>query len=85
MMTEELIRDFIIEEVKWRGSRRDLTADRQLIAEHILDSFAILHLVTFIETDLGVEVADEELVPENFASIGTIAGFVASKLPADAP
>ena len=39
-----------------------------LIDDHILDSFAILSLVSEIEDAFDVEVSPAELVPDNFNS-----------------
>ncbi len=46
----------------------------------IVDSLGVLEIVTFIEKDLGVQLTDDELVPEHFASIATIANLVAKRL-----
>jgi acyl carrier protein len=35
--------------------------------------------VQFLEAECGVEIADEDLVPENFATIGAIVSFIDSK------
>jgi acyl carrier protein len=79
MSTEDQLRDFIASELHWRGARRQLTDDRPLIADGIVDSLGLFELVGFVEQHLGVEVADEELLPENFATIATISRFVAAK------
>jgi acyl carrier protein len=77
--TGERIRDFIIDQLRWRGSRRSLTEDRPLITDRILDSLAIFDLVSFLEAEFGIEVLDEELVLENFGTIAAIEAFIASK------
>jgi acyl carrier protein len=46
----------------------------------IVDSLGVLEIVTFIEKDLGVPLTDDELVPEHFTSIATIADLVAKRL-----
>jgi len=79
MTTEDRIRDFIVEEVNRGVSRHELTSDRELIRERILDSLGIFELITFIESDLRVEIADDDLVFENFATIEAIARLIASK------
>ncbi len=43
-----------------------------LIDDHILDSFAILSLVSEIEDAFDVEVSPAELVPANFNSAKTL-------------
>ncbi len=78
MLTDRL-RSFIVEEVWVDGREQDLADDTQLIETHIVDSVGLLHLVSFIEDEFGVQVADEELVPENFGTIGRIARLVEAK------
>lgn len=51
----------------------------------ILDSTGVLELVTFVEGTFGVQVDDEELVPENFDSLAALGAFVERKLAAAAP
>jgi acyl carrier protein len=46
----------------------------------IVDSLGVLELVTFIEKDLGVTLSDDELMPEHFTSIATIADLVTRRL-----
>lgn len=50
-----------------------------LLRTGILDSLGILEVVSFLETEFGITVADEELVPESFESIATMARFVDRK------
>ena len=79
MSTEDRLRDFIAAELHFSGPRRQLSDDRPLIADGIVDSLGLFELVGFVEQHLGVDVADDELVPENFATIATISRFVETK------
>jgi len=45
----------------------------------IIDSTGVLELVTFVEGEYGIAVADEDMVPANFDSIAALAAFVARK------
>jgi len=45
----------------------------------VIDSTGVLELVTFVEAEYGLAVADDEIVPANFDSISALAGFVARK------
>lgn len=45
----------------------------------IIDSTGVLELVTFVETEYGLTVADDEMVPQNFDSIDALVAFVAKK------
>ena len=46
----------------------------------IIDSTGVLELVSFLETTFGIEVADEDMLPENLDSIRAITGYVSRKL-----
>jgi acyl carrier protein len=78
-MIEDKLRTFIIEELNWNGTQQDLTEDYPLIDRHVVDSLGLFELVSFVEGEFGVEIRDEELVPENFGTIGDIVKFVDSK------
>ena len=58
---------------------RALADDDPLLESGIVDSLGVLDIVSFIESDLGVIVADEELVRENFGSIERIAAYIEAK------
>jgi len=45
----------------------------------VLDSMGIFELVTHLEQRFGVEIFDEELLPENFGTVASIARLVESK------
>ena len=44
-----------------------------------LDSMAVVALITGLETQFGVVVADDEIDAHTFASVGALVDFVASK------
>ena len=39
----------------------------------------MLEIIMFIEDELGVQVEDEEMIPENLDSVNRIAAFVGRK------
>jgi acyl carrier protein len=45
----------------------------------IIDSTGVLELVSFVEGEYGLSIADDEIVPANFDSIDALAGFVTRK------
>ncbi|MGQ0793014.1 MAG: acyl carrier protein [Deltaproteobacteria bacterium] len=57
-----------------------ITDEQSLLDTGVIDSVGILEIVNFVQEEFGVMVEDEELVPENFQSILSIAGFVEKKL-----
>ena len=78
MDIEQQIRQFIVERLRWRGTAATLTPDYQLIENDVLDSMAIFETVAYLEDHFGIEVQDEDLVPENFATISAIARLVSN-------
>ena len=46
--------------------------DTLLIEMGILDSLAIVTLIEKLEDELGIEIIEEDITPENFVSINTI-------------
>jgi acyl carrier protein len=56
--------------------------DTELIQKGILDSLGILDVVSFLENEFLISIADDELVPEHFHSLGTLSAFVRQKLGA---
>jgi acyl carrier protein len=76
---QERIRIFILEKFPLARKRGISDAD-SLLESGIVDSMGVLELVTFVEQEFGINVSDEELVPENFQSIRLLADFVLAKL-----
>lgn len=66
------------------GERADkLTSDSPLLGGLTeFDSMAVVSVVTMIEDELGVTIEDDELSAEVFATVGSLAAFVAQKMPA---
>ncbi len=47
-----------------------------------LDSLALIRLVAFLESDLGIRVEDDELIADNFATLRKLGELIATKTPA---
>ena len=81
-MTDPLhdtIRRFILENYLFTDDPAQLGLDDSLLGRGIVDSTGMLEIILFIEEQLGVKVADNEMVPENLDSVNRIAAFVTSK------
>ena len=50
--------------------------DDSLLESGVIDSMGVLQLVAFLEATHGIKVADDDLMPENFDTIGAITVFV---------
>ena len=74
----EKIRGFIVAQFPTaRG--RSLGADERLLQNGVLDSMGVLNLVGYLEEEFSIEVADEDLVPENFETLHRLGAFVEGK------
>ena len=82
-MNKDSIRRFVFEKFPLAKSR-GLDDSSALLEEGVLDSLGILELVDYLQSELGITVDDDDLVPENFASIDAIAAFVETKTQAPA-
>jgi acyl carrier protein len=45
----------------------------------VIDSVALIRLISFIEEEFGVQIEDEELTPSHFGTIADIAALVDRK------
>ncbi len=78
-MIEDKIRGFILEEFPFDGAGTGLADDFPLLERQVIDSLGLFHLVGYLESEFGVEILDEELVPQNFGTIGDITRLVQTK------
>ena len=74
------IREFIVDNFLFREDLASLSDSESLLEAGLMDSTGVLELVAFLETEMGIPVADEEIIPENLDSVDNIARFVISKL-----
>ncbi len=73
------VRTFILENYLFTDDESALGPDESLLDRGIVDSTGMLEIIMFIEDELGVQVADEEMIPENLDSVNRIAAFVSRK------
>ena len=78
MEHKKAIREFIIENFLF-GETNGLEDDTSFLENGIIDSTGILELVTYLEDTFGIEVDDEELVPENLDSIANVVKYLTTK------
>lgn len=73
-MVTDRIRSFIVTELGWRGA--ELTDDFPLLENRVIDSLGLFRIVGFLEAEYGIVIPDAEVVPENFATVQSIAALV---------
>ncbi len=81
---EGRIRHFIDENFIFSEEEAGLDSAASLLDAGLVDSTGILELVTFLETDFAIQIADAEIIPENLDSIDSIVAYVTAKQGASA-
>lgn len=79
MSLHKNVEKIILAELPADLKRYSLTADEDLLAQGFIDSLGLMRLVTALETEFGIHVADEDIVPENFQTLGAMAKLIESK------
>jgi acyl carrier protein len=77
---KEKIKRFIIETFLFDSDEEALDDDESLLDSGVIDSTGVLELVAFVEEEFGIEVKDEELIPENLDSISKLATYIEKKV-----
>jgi acyl carrier protein len=83
MNIEQQLRQFVNETFLFGQGVEAIGADDSFMERGIIDSTGVLELVTFIEEQYRVKLADEDLVPENLDSFRRLTSFVERKLAAE--
>jgi len=78
-VVERTICSFIVDQFLFGDASTVPARDLLLVQSGLVDSTGILEIVTFLESEFGVQTSDEELAVDNFGSIATIAQFVVAK------
>jgi acyl carrier protein len=76
---KQTIRTFITETILFSDQEYPYADDASLLENGVLDSMNVMELVAFLEDEIGIEVADQEITPENFDSVDHLANFVCQK------
>ena len=79
MESKDKIREFIITNFLFGAKDAKLGDDDSFLETGVIDSTGMLELVSFVETEFGIEVGDMELIPDNLDSIKRLAAFVERK------
>jgi acyl carrier protein len=56
-----------------------LTEETSLLDSGAVDSTGVLEIIAFLEEQFGIQIADDEMVPDNLDSVAKIANFVGKK------
>jgi acyl carrier protein len=70
------IRRYVAQNFLFSDNGFELSDDASFLEEGIVDSTGVLELVLFVEDTYNIEVDDDEIVPDNFDSVGSLAAFI---------
>ena len=77
---ERDIRDFLAQNFPLADEGDELAGGDSLIEAGVIDSTGVLELIEYLESNYDIQIADEEVLPDNLDSIDRISRFVSSKL-----
>lgn len=75
----ETVRNFIETEMVPQGPKVSLSPSDSLIEKGIIDSLGVQILISYLEKEFDLQIADTEIVPENFETIGAVVNFINAK------
>jgi acyl carrier protein len=76
---EEMIRKYVAEDILFSSDGYPYSDDASFLGEGILNSMNILELVMFVEEKFHLKLPDQDIIPENFDSIGKLSAYIRSK------
>ncbi len=78
-MADELkdkIREYVVDEYVEEGEEIEVKDDTPLITGGIVDSFSMVSLKLFLETEYNIKIPDEKATAETFDTVNAIAALV---------
>lgn len=73
------VRTYIVDNFLFGNDDPTLTGDASFLETGIIDSTGILELIQYAESTYGIEIDDEDMIPENLDSLDRISAFVIRK------
>ncbi len=78
MNYKSALRAFIMENFLF-GDGNGFNDETSFLESGIVDSTGLLEIVSFLESEFGITVEDDELVPENFDCLSKLSAFLTRK------
>ena len=66
----------IIEIIKGLKPGVEVDENTRLLDDHVIDSLAMISLVSELDDEFDVEISAKDIVPENFATVGAIQNLI---------
>lgn len=80
MNINNVIERFIVNEIMMTDDQTKIDPDEDLLENGVLDSLALIRLISFIEEQFEITVEDGEVTPNNFQTLNVMTAFIASKM-----
>ena len=79
MSIEDKIRGYILENYLFTDDQSELDNEDSFLEKGIIDSTGILEVIFFLEEEFGINVDDDDLIPENLDSVNNLVKYINSK------
>ncbi len=76
---KDTVRAFIVNSFLMGGEQSGFADSTSFLEEHIVDSTGFLELIMFLEETYGIEVKEDEMVPDNLDCLDAIDAYVQRK------
>lgn len=76
---ETQIKQFVLDNFLFGGDVAAIDDELSFMASGTIDSLGVLELIGFVEETYGIEVLDEDVLPENFDSVRNLANYIRAK------
>jgi acyl carrier protein len=83
MQTESKVREFVLKNYLFTTEQSALKSEDSFMKSGIMDSTGILEMIMFLHDEFGVDVMDDEMIPENLDSVQNVVAFLGKKLQAN--
>jgi len=77
--TVELLRSFILENYLFTDDQSKLNNSDSFLDTGILDSMGILEMIHYLDEEMAIKVAPDEMIPANLDSINNLVAFIQKK------
>lgn len=77
---EKLLRDYITSNFLLEAGKETFSNTDSFTEKGVIDSTGVLELLEFIEGELGINVEDQEVIPDNLDSLDNLTRFIQRKL-----
>jgi len=74
------IRQYIAENFLMGANATELGEDDSFMGQNVIDSAGVLELIAYLEQTYGIEVDEDEMIPDNLDSLNGVGRYLQRKL-----